>query len=136
MAHFQITHLDWDAALVRAFEPAASAAVLGQGTALEMLNGCHAFEYVQGSRRALFAVHPLPRQDGTILEVCALVSTGDRLEAGALDAALGQIAAQFDAKVLTMTTGLDHVKKQCQRAGWIATGVTMQKQLGAYHGRQ
>lgn len=136
MANFQVTHLDWDAALVRAFEPAASASVMGQGTVLEMFQGCHAFEFVEGARRALLAVHPLQREAGNILEVCALVSTGERIGAEALDTALGHIAARFDAKVLTMATGIQHVHKQCRRAGWVTTGFTMQKTLGEFHGRQ
>lgn len=136
MANFQITHLDWSAGLLAEFQPAVDAAVSGQGTALEMLNGCHAFEFVEGDRRALLAVHPLKREAGTILEVCALVSTGDRLGMGALDACMGHIAARFDAKVLSMATGLPHVEKSAKRSGWVTTGVTMQKILGGYHGQQ
>jgi hypothetical protein len=126
----QIGHLNWSPDLVDAFQPSIDANPWGYGTALEVLNGCHAFEYGKASQHALIAVRPVQRQAGTRLDVIALVSTGDRLEANAFDDRMLTIASLFGANQLAMSTLRPHVAAVAKRSGWINTGVLMIKPIG------
>ena len=125
----KVTHLNWCQALVDGFQPSIDANPWGFGTALEVLNGCHAFEYEHYGQRAIVAVKPVARQDGTRLDIVGLVSTGDRLDARTFNEGLLDIAARFDATQFAMTTLRPHLAKQCARTGWIQSGVLMIKPI-------
>lgn len=120
----------WDGDLVAEFAPSVAANPWGFGRANEVLNGAEAFEYRHAGQRALIAVRPVRRLDGTRLDVVGLVSTGDRLQAFAFDAAMHQIAQQCQAQALAMTTQRAHVANVARRTGWQQTGVLMIKNIG------
>jgi hypothetical protein len=120
----------WDLDLVAEFAPSVAANPWGFGRAEEVLNGAQAFEYKNAGQRALIAVRPVHRMDGTRLDVVGLVSTGDRLQAFAFDAAMHQIASECQAQALAMTTQRAHIASVARRTGWQQTGVLMIKNLG------
>lgn len=122
-------HLDWDDSLVQAFEPSVLANPWGFGTAMEVLSGCHAFEYEQGQQRALFAVRPIAREHGNRIDVTALVSIGDRLSAENFDAAMIAIAHKFNARALGFATMYPHIVQAAKRTGWTESGALMTKRL-------
>ncbi len=121
----------WDEHLLQAFGPSVEANPWGWGTAMEVLHGCHCFEYVQGGQRALLAVRPVVRDAGTRLDVAGLVSLGDRIQAKPMGQALGQLAQHFEARALAMTTLRPHVAAVARRIGFEQTGVLMIKRLDA-----
>ena len=125
----KVAHCDWSPELVAEFAPSVAANPWGFGEPLEVLQGCHAFEYQSNGQRALIAVRPVARQAGTRLDVVGLVSTGNRLNALEFDAALMGIAAQFSAAQLAMTTLRPHIANQAKRSGWIQSGVLMIKPI-------
>ena len=88
-----------------------------------------AFEVTQDASRALVAVRPVQSSAGKRLDVMALVSTGDRLDALDFDAAVTSIARQIGAGQLAMATIHPHIARACQRAGWTPTGQLMVKFL-------
>ncbi len=117
----------WDEHLLQAFGPSVEASPWGWGTALEVLNGCQCFEYLQGGQRALLAVRPVVREAGTRLDVAGLVSLGDRIQAEPMRQALEQLAHRFEARALAMTTIRPHVSAVARRIGFEQTGVLMIK---------
>jgi len=126
----QVTPIAWDRQDIAVFDPCCLVNPFGYGTAPEILAGAYGFEYLQANSRALIAVKPVQRAGGVRLDVVGLVSTGDRLTAAGIDAAMTNIAARFGANLLTMATMRDHVARVARRAGWIETGVTMIKPIG------
>jgi hypothetical protein len=120
----------WDLDLLAEFAPSVEANPWGFGRAAEVLDGAQAFEYRHAGQRALVAVRPVHRLDGTRLDVVGLVSTGDRLQAFAFDAAMHQIATECQAQALAMTTQRQHIANVAHRTGWKQTGVLMIKNLG------
>lgn len=101
----------------------------GLASPLEALRGSFVFAYEDGGQRAFFAVRPIDFAAGQRLDVVGLVSTGDRLQGAAFDAALIATARCFGAKVLAMTTARPHIERQCMRNGWTRSGVVMTKEL-------
>ncbi len=95
----------------------------------DVLGGSFLFEFEQGRARALLAVRPVALQLGARLDVVGLVSLGERMHSGAIDAAACDIARQMGAQQLAMCTQQDHVARQCARHGWTQTGVVMTKGL-------
>jgi len=130
MVPAKVTHLNWGPELVDELQPSISMNPWRYGTALEVLNGCHAFELENGSQRVLVAVRPVQRQGGVRLDVVGLVSTGDRFESAKVFDGLDHIANLFSADQIAMATAVPHIARQCQRAGWLDAGVLMTKQIG------
>ena len=95
----------------------------------DVLGGSFLFEFEQGGAHALLAVRPVQLQLGVRLDVVGLVSTGDRMQSGAIDAAACDIARQLGAQQLAMCTQRNHVAQQCARHGWTESGVVMTKGL-------
>ena len=125
----EVNRVKWCADLVDDFAPSIAANPWGYGTAGEVLHGAEAFEYRHEGQRALVAVRQVRRSAGTRLDVVALVSQGDRLDARAISGAVESIAAMVGANQLAMSTMRQHVAAGAQRAGWIQTGVLMIKPL-------
>lgn len=98
-------------------------------SALDVLNGSFLFEFEQGGAHALIALRPNQFAHGVRLDVVGLVSTGNRIPVGALDAALLGVAREFGAQQLAMCTMRPHVERQALRTGWKKTGVVMTKKL-------
>lgn len=124
-----VNRILWTPELVSEFAPSVNANPWGFGRAEEVLHGAEAFEYALQNQRALIAVRPVRRIDGTRLDVVGLVSTGDRLHAFEFDAAMNQIAKEFEAKIMAMTTKRLHVANVASRTGWQQTGVLMIKNM-------
>lgn len=124
-----IKQRDWNAELLEAFAPSVLANPWGFGTALEVLAGSEAFEYSHEGQRALIAVRPVQREHGTRLDVTGLVSTGERMRAPDVDAALLYLANGFGAKALAMSTLRPHLVAACKRTGWTEAGALMVKRL-------
>ena len=120
----------WSLDLIDEFAPSVAANPWGFGTPLEVLKGCEAWAYEQDGQRALLAVRPVTREAGTRLDVIALVSTGNRLDGAAFDAAVTQLGHQYQAKQLAMSTLRPHVAAVCHRTGWTDTGILMIKKIG------
>ncbi len=95
----------------------------------DVLGGSYLFDFRQDGAHALLAVRPVRLALGTRLDVVGLVSLGDRMRSGALDAALCDVAARLGAAQVAMCTKQEHVAQQCARHGWIKTGVVMTKGL-------
>lgn len=95
----------------------------------DVLGGSFLFEFEQGRVHALMAVRPVRLQLGNRLDVVGLVSLGDRMPSGAIDAMACDVARQLGAQQLAMCTKQDHVARQCARHGWVQTGVVMTKGL-------
>lgn len=121
---------DWTADHVAALMPSVQASPWGplEGPA-DVLGGAFLFEFEQGGAHALLAVRPVRLQLGVRLDVVGLVSTGDRMQSGAMDAAACDIARQLGAQQLAMCTQRNHVAQQSARHGWVETGVVMTKGL-------
>ncbi len=129
MVSQKVTALDWTPDLIADFQPSIEANPWRHGSAFDVLQGARAFEVCQDESRALVAVRTVKNSAGTRLDVMALVSTGDRLDAVAFDAAVTHIAHTLGAKQLAMATIHPHIAKACARAGWIPTGQLMIKIL-------
>lgn len=129
LAADMINHLDWDLPLLDAFAPSVLANPWGWGTPMEVLSGSHAFELHDGNRHALFAVKPVVREHGTRLDITGLVSTGDRLNAADLDAAMVNIAYRFNARALAFATLRPHIATSAKRMGWSSAGELLTKRL-------
>lgn len=120
----------WTAEHVHALQPSVDASPWGPlESAGDVLGGSFLFEFEQGGAHALLAVRPVRLALGTRLDVVGLVSQGDRMQSGALDAALCDIAGRLGAAQVAMCTGKEHVARQCARHGWMQTGVVMTKGL-------
>lgn len=120
----------WTLEHVQALQPSVDANPWGPlASAGDVLGGSFLFEIEQGGAHALMALRPNAFAHGVRLDVVGLVSTGDRLQAAPLDAALLGLARQFGAQQLAMCTMRAHVERQCLRSGWQKTGVVMTKKL-------
>lgn len=95
----------------------------------DVLGGSYLFEFEQGRVHALMAVRPVRLQLGNRLDVVGLVSLGDRMPSGAIDAMACQAAQALGAQQLAMCTKHEHVVRQSARHGWVQTGVVMTKGL-------
>lgn len=120
---------DWTPADVQAFRPSVDASPWGLEGLRDVLQGAYLFEFEQGGSRALLALSPVMREHGLRLDVVGLVSTGDRMRSGELDAAVCDVARQWGARMVAMCTPHEHVAKQCERHGWKKTGVVMTKEV-------
>ncbi len=121
---------EWTAAHVAALQPSVDASPWGPlESPGDVLGGSYLFDFRQGGAHALMAVRPVRLALGTRLDVVGLVSLGERMRSGELDAALCGIAAQLGAAQVAMCTRQDHVARQCARHGWTETGVIMTKGL-------
>ena len=129
MVPAKVTALNWTPQLIADFQPSIEANPWRHGSAMDVLQGAMAFEVCQDESRALVAVRPVKNSAGVRLDVMALVSTGDRLDGLAFDAAVTNIAHNLGAKQLAMATIHPHVANACRRAGWIPTGQLMIKIL-------
>jgi len=120
----------WTADHVRALLPSVDASPWGplEGPG-DALGGAFLFEFEQGRAHALVAVRPVSLALGVRLDVVGLVSDGERMRSGALDAAVCGIAQQLGAQQVAMCTKHEHVARQCARHGWQQTGVVMTKGL-------
>jgi hypothetical protein len=120
----------WTRAHIEALQPSIDASPWGplEGPG-DVLGGAFLYEFDQGGAHALLAVRPVQLALGVRLDVVGLVSTGDRMQSGAIDAAACGIAAQFGALQVAMCTKQQHVARQCVRHGWTETGVVMTKGL-------
>lgn len=115
---------------VNALQPSVDANPWGPlASAGDVLGGAYLFEIEHDGSDALIALRPNAFAHGLRLDVVGLVSTGNRLQAAPLDAALLGIARQFGAHQLAMCTMRPHVERQCLRAGWKKTGVVMTKKI-------
>lgn len=121
---------EWTAAHVHALQPSVDASPWGPlESAGDVLGGSYLFEFEQGGSRGLLAVRPVSLALGLRLDVVGLVSQGDRVRSGDLDAALCSIAGRLGAAQVAMCTKHEHVARQCARHGWVQTGVVMTKGL-------
>lgn len=120
----------WTADHVAALLPSVDASPWGPlESAGDVLGGSYLFDFTQAGAHALLAVRPVRLALGTRLDVVGLVSLGDRMQSGALDAALCDIAGRLGAAQVAMCTKHQHVAQQCARHGWMQTGVVMTKGL-------
>lgn len=121
---------NWTHDHVAALLPSVEASPWGplEGPA-DVLGGSFLWEFQQGGAHALMAVRPVRLQLGNRLDVVGLVSLGDRMPSGAIDAMACQAAQQLGAQQLAMCTKHEHVARQSARHGWVQTGVVMTKGL-------
>lgn len=121
----------WDAERIAALQPSVDANPWGplEGP-LDVFGGALLYEFTQGGAHALLAVRPVALARGVRLDAVGLVSTGDRLQAGAIDGALVAIARQHGAQQVAMCTQRAHVTRACARHGWEISGVVMTKGVG------
>ena len=120
----------WEPEHLDELAPSVAASPWGWGTPMEVLQGSHLFELVDGPRRALLAVKPVERTEGTRLDITGAVSTGDRMRAADLAQAFDQVADVFGARALAFLTIRPHVARTAARMGFQQVGTLHLKPLG------
>lgn len=120
----------WEPEHLDELGPSVAASPWGWGTPMEVLQGSHLFELVDGGRRALLAVKPVQRTEGTRMDITGLVSTGDRLNARDLWAAVDQVGQVFEARAVAFMTAREHIARQADRVGFTRVGTLHLKPLG------
>jgi hypothetical protein len=127
VVRFEIDRTEWTPELITEFQPSIEVNPWGFGLAHEVLNGSEAWTFTAEKQRAIIAVKPVRRMQGARLDVVALVSTGDRLQADLFGQAIDQLAANYNAAAIAMTTQIHHVRHVAQRTGWVDAGFLMRK---------
>ncbi|WP_425196128.1 hypothetical protein [Polaromonas sp.] len=93
----------------------------------EAFRGAHLFEYESGGQHALIAVRPVVYRHGRRLDVVGFRSLGDRVQGAAIDRALMDLGAKFDADLLALCTQVPHVAKTLIKNNWMVTGAVLLK---------
>lgn len=126
----KINPMAWTGEVLDAFAPSADRSPFGPlANAGEICLGSHLYEYRNGGQRAFVAVKPLSFAAGNRLDVVALRSFGDRLQARPFYAAVESIGRQHNARFIVMCTQLPHIAKACQSAGFGISGAIAMKAI-------
>ncbi len=120
--------LEWDTDHLQAFSRSADASPFGPlASSGEICRGAYLYEYTRGGQHALVAVKPLHFSGGSRLEIVALHSDGDRLQALPFYAAVDGIARSHGAQLVACITQRPHIARACERAGFAVSGAVLLK---------